>query len=317
MLALASTIAACGGGGASDVQKVVDEATLEGVESGKLDLALDIDATDDERDLNIQLSGPFESGKGSQPRELDLDVAVKGTPRGKEVDFEGNLTLTTGKKAYVEFEGTDYEVDATTYRYGREILEEPEEVSACQEAVSDIPLSDFIEDPAEEGTADVGGANTTKVSGDVDGETLSEALNLMTEDLLCNEQLKAVPSLQGPLSELEESGEGGADSLKDARIVLYIGEDHIVRRLQAQATVEPPKGGASVGGTGGGDLAIDLTLTDVNEPQTIAPPESTKPVSALFRKLGLNPVELLNVVQGGVPGAMAFLEKAARAGGGQ
>lgn len=317
MLALALTTAACGGGGSSDAQQIVDEATLKGVESGNIDLSLGIDAAGSEGDLDIELSGPFEAGEEGQLPELDLAATVQGTAGSKEIDFKGGITLVGGNRAYVEFEGDKYEVDATTYRYGKEILEEPEEVSACQEALSDMALSDFIEDPTEEGTADVGGTSTTKISGDVDSEAASEARDVMVEDPLCNEQLKAVPSLPAALGELEESGEGGADTIKDARIVLYIGDDHIVRRLQAQATVEPPQGGSGVGGTEGGDFEIDLTLTDVNEPQTISAPKGSKPLNALFLKLGINPVELLGVVQGGVAGLTAFLEKVASAGGGK
>lgn len=311
-IALALTTAACGGG-SSGAQEIVDEATLEGVESGNLDLSLGIDTKGE--DLDIDLSGPFK-GKGGQSRELDLTATVQGTTGGKEVDFKGTLTVLGGNKAYVEFEGTDYKVDATTYRYGKEVLDEPEEVSACQEAVSDMPLSDFIEDPTEEGTAKVGGTSTTKVSGGVDAETVNEALDVMSEDALCEEQLKAVPSLQSTLTEFEESKENGDDAFENGRIVLYIGEDHIVRCLQAQVTIKPPEGQAS-GGAKGGDYEIDLTLTDVNEPQTITAPKSTKPVSALFIKLGISPTELLGVVQGGIPGLTRFLERVASAGGGK
>ncbi len=39
LIALTSALAACGGGSSDDPQTVVDEATLQGIESGKIDLA--------------------------------------------------------------------------------------------------------------------------------------------------------------------------------------------------------------------------------------------------------------------------------------
>ncbi|HEY5708826.1 MAG TPA: hypothetical protein VIS51_05485 [Solirubrobacterales bacterium] len=318
MVALALAISACGGG-SSGAQDIVDEATLKGIESGKLDLSLGIDTEGgDGGQVDVDLSGPFEVEEGERAPELDLTAAVKGTVGGEKVDFEGGIVLTGANDAYVDFEGTDYKVDATTYGYGQSILGESEEVSACQEAVSERQLSELIEDPAEEGTVDVGGTSTTKVSGDVDAEAALDALHEMNEDALCSEQLKAVPGFGAQLAQIEESSVKAEDTIKDAHLVLYVGDDHIVRRLQAQVTVKPPEGSAPPGAESV-SFDIDLTLTKVNEPQTISAPKSSKPLNALFVKLRVNPVELLGIVQGGIGGAglINFLERIAAAGGTQ
>jgi hypothetical protein len=317
-IAVALTGAACGGsdGGA---EQIVDEATLEGIESGNLDLSLGIDTQGGEGGhVDVALSGPFETGKDPQSSELDLTATAQGKVDGEKVDFEGGVTVAGANKAYVAFEGTDYEVDATTYRFGTEILGETEEVSACQEAVEDRQLSEFIEDPTEEGTVDVGGTSTTKVGGAVDAEAAMEALTEMNEDALCSEQLKAIPGFEPSMTELEKSRGKAEDSIENAHLVLYVGEDHIVRRLQAQVTIEPPAGSAP-GAAKSAEFDLDLTLTDVNEPQTISAPKSSKPLSSLFIKLGVNPIELLGVLQGGIGGAglTNFLERIVRAGGTQ
>jgi len=317
MIALALTIVACGGGGGG-AQQIVDEATLKGVESGNLDLSLGVDVKGSEDvDLDVDLAGPFEAGEGKQSPELDLSATAKGTVRGEKVDFDGGLTLLDDK-AYVDVGGTDYTVDATTYGFVTSALGESEEASACQEAVSDKQLSEFVEEPTEEGTVDVGGTSTTKVGGEVDAETMIEAVFEMNEDALCNEQLRAVPGFETSLTELEESRAKAEDSIKDAHLVLYVGEDHIVRRLQAQIAIEP-SGGLGPEGAKRSEFTVDLTLTDVNEPQTVSAPKSTKPLSALFVKLGINPIELLGVLQGGIGGAglTNFLERIVRAGGTQ
>ena len=104
------------------------------------------------------------------------------------------------------------------------------------------------------------------------------------------------------------------DSLKAAHVDLYIGDDHIVRRITAQATIEPPKSAKS--GAKRVELDLDLTLTGVNEEQTISAPRNAKPLSNLFLKLGINPIELLGAFQnGGSEGLGSVLEGLTEAGG--
>jgi hypothetical protein len=316
-LAIAGGLVACGGSGGS--RQIVDEATLSGVESGKLDLSLGIDTKGSKGGhVDVGLSGPFERGDGVQATKLDLTGTAKGTVNGKKVDFEGGLTLLGGSKSYVEFEGTDYKVDSTTFGFVNSAIGESEEVSSCREALSERKLSEFIANPVEEGTVDVGGTSTTKVSGDVDPEALNEALNEANEDALCAEQMRAIPGARASLEAFEESPEGAQGTVSDAHITLYVGDDHIVRRLQAKVTLEPPAGKAPKG-VGSAEFDVDLTLADVNEPQKIAAPQGAKPLTALFIKLGINPVELLGVVQGGVTGGglSALLERLVEAGEGQ
>ncbi len=318
IVALALAISACGGseGGA---QQVLDEATLEGVESGKLNLFGELAQGTAGVHLWFALSGKFQSQKGADLPELDLTATVeKGRGEtGKKTDFEGGLTLLGDGEAYVAFDGTKYKVDPTTYGYVRSTLGESEEVSACQEVVSDRKLSEFIEDPTEEDSVSGDGESVTKVSGNIDGEAAIDALDEMRQDALCNEQLEAAPGVQPLLSELDESEGQVENPVEDAHVEVYVGSDHIVRRVILQApTIKPPAG---VGGEGSPDsvgLEFDFTLTGVNEPQKITAPKGAKPLSALFVKLGVNPIELLGVLQGGIGGAglTNFLERLANAG---
>ena len=47
------------------------------------------------------------------------------------------------------------------------------EIAACQEAAGGLELADFVENLKDEGSADVGGTSTTKVSGDLDAPARS------------------------------------------------------------------------------------------------------------------------------------------------
>jgi hypothetical protein len=314
LIALTSAFAACGGGGNDDPQSVVDEATLQGIESGEIDLALDVKVQGEKGGkVDVKLSGPFQSESGAELPELDLVFSSKGSLGGKDQNREGGITLL-GNKAYVAYEGSEYEVDSTTFNFVKSILKEQgggqgqsSEIAACQDAASGLDLADFVEDLKDEGSADVGGTSTTKISGDLDGPAAIEAVSTLLDDPACSEQLKAA----GPLpsaAELDKAKSTVQDSLKSAHVDLYVGDDHIVRRISAQATIEPQK--SSKDEAKRVDLDLDLTLTRVNDDQTISAPSSAKPLSALFLKLGINPIELLGAFQngGGVSGLGDLLE---------
>jgi len=321
LIALSATLAACGGGNSDDPQAVVEEATLKGIESGKVDLTVDANVKGKKSGkVDANLSGAFQSESEAEYPELDLAFSSRGSLGGKDLNREGGLTLL-GNKAYVAYEGTEYEVDSTTFNFVKSMLKQQggeqgksSEITACQEAVGDLELSDFVENLKSDGSAEVGGTSTTKVSGDVDASGAIEAVSKLIEDPTCSEQLRAA----GPLpsaAELDKAKSTVKDSLKSAHVDLYVGDDHIVRRITAQATIEPPN--SSKSGAKRVELDLDLTLTGVNEEQTISAPANSKPLSDLFLKLGINPIELLGALQnGGSEGLGGLLESLSEAGGG-
>jgi hypothetical protein len=320
LIALAAALAACGGGGSDDPQTVVEEATLKGIESGRVNLAVDVNVQGEKSGkVDVSLSGPFQSESEAEYPELDLAFSSKGSLGGKDLNREGGLTLL-GNKAYVSYEGTEYEVDSTTFNFVKSTLKQQggeqgksSEISACQDAVSELELADFVENLKSDGSAEVGGTSTTKVSGELDATAAVEAVSTLIEDPTCSEQLSAA----GPLpsaAELDKAKSTVQDSLKSAHVDLYVGDDHIVRRITAQATIEPPK--SSKSGAKRVELDLDLTLTGVNEEQAISAPASAKPLSDLFLKLGINPIELLGAFQnGGSEGIGSLLEGLSEAGG--
>jgi hypothetical protein len=320
LIALSAALAACGGGGSDDPQSVAEEATLKGVESGKVNLAVGVNVQGEKGGkVDVALSGSFQSESEAEYPELDLAISAKGSLGGKDLNREGGVTLL-GNKAYVAYEGTEYEVDSTTFNFVKSMLKQQSggqgkssEIAACQEAAGELELSDFVENLKSNGSAEVGGASTTKVSGDLDATSAIEAVSTLIEDPKCSEQLSAAGPLPSP-AELDKAKSTVRDSLKSAHVDLYVGDDHIVRRIVAQATIEPPK--SSKSGAKRVDVDLDLTLTGVNEEQTISAPDKSKPLSDLFLKLGINPIELLGAFQnGGSEGLGSLLEGLGEAGG--
>lgn len=314
--ALASVFAACGGSDDSsseDPQNVIDNATLKGVESGNLDLSLGVNADGDEGgNLDLSLSGPFQSeGNGKLP-QLDLTASAKGSFGDEDVDFEGGLTLLSNK-AYVSYDGTDYEVDATTYGFVKSAIEEaeqqgagggnPADVTACQEAATGLEVGDFVDNLETTGSADVGGTDTTEVSGDLNVEGAIDAIIELTEDPACKSQFEAAGSSGLPLDELESAKGVATEAIKKAHVEVYVGDDDIIRKLVAELTIEAPKGEESEG-IESVDLSFEMSLSGVNEKQTFEAPSGAKPLNELFQKLDVNPIELLEAGSSGGLGSL-------------
>jgi hypothetical protein len=305
LAALATVFAACGSSSDSsseDPQEVIETATLEGVKSGTIDLSLGVESDGKEGgDIDVSLSGPFQSEGGKDLPQLALTASAKGTVEGDDVDFEGGLTLLSDR-AYVNYEGTEYEVDPTTFGFVKSGFEQaqqqggsegnPADVTACQEAASGLAVGDFADKLKNDGSADVDGTSTTKVSGDLNVGGAVDALIELSKDPACSAQLDAAGPL--PIGELEEAKGELTSSVKEAHVEVYVGDDDIVRRLVAALTIEPE-------GSDGEKVEVDfeLSLSGVNESQDISAPSGAKPLQGLFQKLGVNPIELLEAGSSG------------------
>jgi hypothetical protein len=304
LAALVTVLAACGSsssgsGGSSgndDPQAVLDSATLKGVKSGDLDLSLQVETLDG-GNLEVSLSGPFESEGAEELPQLDLEVQATGSTDDEDIDFDGGLTLLSDR-AFVAYDGTQYEVDPTTFGFVKSGLEQAQkqgskagDPTACQDAASELKVSEFVKDLKDEGGADVDGVSTTKLSGELDVANGIDAAFEPLEDPACSAQLEAAGPL--PLDEVEEGKRAVSQVLKRTHVDIYVGEDDIIRRLVGDFTIEPEAGKT-------GEVTLDLTLSGVNEEQEIsAPSGDVKPIEDLFLKLGINPLELLEALSGG------------------
>jgi hypothetical protein len=306
VVATSVALVACGGGDKSEEspQSVLSEATLQGIESADVDLSFGLQAPGAEGGkVDVSLSGPFQGeGKGSLP-QLDMTAKAKGHYNGKKVDFDGGLVLLPNS-AYVNYEGVEYEVDPTTFSFVESALIQAQEeggaeggsagVAACQEEFGKLKVADFLEGGSNEGSADVGGTGTTKISGDLNVSGALDAVLEVVESPACRNQLAAA----GPLpskAEIEKAKGEVNRSVKTAHVDVYVGDDNIVRRISAQLQIEPKNSGS---GPKTVAIELDLKLTGVNEEQSIEAPSNAKPLSGLFVKLGVNPIELLGLLQG-------------------
>jgi hypothetical protein len=313
---VAVLLAGCGGGSGSP-QAVVEEATVKGVESGKLEASLHIKSEGKQGgEVRVELGGRFQGGgKGSLP-QLAMTAEAHGTANGNKVDFEGGLTMLSDR-AFVGFGGNTYEVDPTTFGFVKSGFERAQQeegkktgaVTACQEAVAGLQLSEFVENPESEGGVDVAGTSTTKVSGDLSAEGAVDAVIKLAEDPACSAQIELAGPL--PLSELEKARGELSRTVKKAHVEVYVGDDHIIRKVVAEITIEPPQAASERV-----EVELEATLSEVNEEQKIEAPSGAKPLEDLFRELGVNPLELLEGAgSGGIGGLIEGLTGSSSSGG--
>lgn len=324
LVVLVAVFAACGGGdddsggggSSDDPQQLLENAGLKGVKSGELELSMHLVAQGENAgELDLNLSGPFEQGAKGEIPQLGMTLKVEGTADNEEINFDGGITLLTDR-AFVGFEGDDYEVDPTTFGFVKSAFEQAqqqggeEDLTACQEAGEKVEFTQFSDNLENEGSADVGGTETTKLSGDLNISGGLGALIKVLESPACASQLEAAGPL--PLGEIEQAKGELSEAVKESHVELYVGEDDIIRKAAIELTIAPPEAkGEKV------EMEIEATLTGVNEKQEFATPSNPKPLEGLFNQLGVNPLELLEATEGeGLEGLLeGLLEGDAPSGG--
>jgi hypothetical protein len=298
--AMAAGLVACGGddggdgGGSEDPQKVLDAAfsgDKEDVTSGDLDISLDINVEGDQGgNVSASLSGPFQSEGDDKLPSLDLTANVDASGQGQDFNFEGGL-VTTPDSAFINYNGTDYEVDRSIYdqiksQIERAAANQQQQQQSGAEFLEQLGIDDpneLLTNVTNEGEEDVEGATTSHISGDLDVDRAIEAF----KELLRNPAVGAL----GANTQLPSAAqlEQVKQAIKEAHFDIYVGtDDDIVRRFTLRLLIEPPAGT----GVGSIDIDFDLVLGAVNEDQSIEAPSGARPLSDLLRQFGIDPSSL-------------------------
>jgi len=309
LFAMAAVGVGCGGDEDSP-EAILGNASLEGIESGQVDLSLHVEAAGREGgDLDVSLTGPFRST--ADLPEAAFKATVKGKAGGEAIDFAGGLVLLSDH-GFLDYQGTEYEIDPENFGLARPTFLPPapgqgkkgtvSALNACLEAAGGLDLGSFGENLSDGGSADVDGTSTTRIGGDLDVSAALDALVELAEDPSCDAQLAAAgrsaAELEGLQSEL-------AGAVKKAHVEIYVGDDEIIRKVTGELVAEPK-------GAGRGRVEVDfeLTLSAVNEDPKIEAPAGGKPILVWLEGLGIDPFDALFLV-GEKDGLGSVLEAAA------
>lgn len=274
---LAFVVAGCGGDDAasadSDPQELLSETfDSEGaVDSGVLDISVTAVAEGEGGgNLTGSLSGPFQSTAEDAPPLIDMTAALKVDGGGDNIDFSGGLTITEDG-AYVTSDGTAYQVDDPTFELFKQAFSQSAGAaeSSGQEGGAifgqlGIDPSTWITDLSNEGTEEVGGAETVHLSGTADIAKLLEDSQAISQ---ATGQATGVDA--GQLDQL-------AGAVETSQVDIYTGvDDRILRRLDLNLVLSDPSEEGPL------ELELSIGISGVNEEQTIEAPADPQPIEEL------------------------------------
>ena len=276
-------LAGCGEDDTESVTELLDRAfeTSIGSADVTLDIEIELDGVDElQEPIAIALTGPYESGPEGRIPSVDWDITVSA----QNQSFNASLT-STGDRAFLGFQGTDYEVSRETV----ETLNRQLAASAKEEGERD--LSDFgvsarewVVDAEEEGDEEVAGVETTHVSGKLDVTRVLEDLNSVVEEAA---QLGGQIGQQAPPALTDEQKDQIEEVVQDPGFDAYVGnEDDRLRRLSADLDFEVPEDARErAGGLEGGRISFSIEFANIGAAQPIAAPDDARPISELTQQL--------------------------------
>ena len=284
-------VAACGddeddGGGSStrDARELIQRGFNTEVESALLsaDFDVQIDGPDGEGEsFALELGGPYVSNGAQRLPSVDLDVSFSGGGQSLAAGV-----IVTEDNAFVSFGGDDYEI-------GEELIgtlnRQTEEAAEGRSTFEDfgIDVGGWVRDPEIQGEEDVEGTSTTKVSGEVDARRVIEDYVKLTEAM---GPLLGEEPLELSADDVEQLGR----LVEESRLDLYVADDGTLRRLTLDLEFQVPEGLRDrAGGIQGGSAKIDMTLSEVGEPQRIEAPEDARPIDELLGRFGLGSESVL------------------------
>jgi hypothetical protein len=298
-LAVASALllAACGGGGNGEDPEQVLHQTFSNpttIRSGTFDLDLKLETSggDNPGTFEAKLGGKFASQESGQFPKFDVDASVKAESGSQSLSGTGGL-ISTGDRAFVTFQGTDFAVpqqlyDEFTTTYAQLQGQSGSSKSANLLKSLGISPANWLTDLKNEGTEDVEGTKTIHVSGTADVPKL--VADLKTIAKRAGSAVGNVNTQQlNQLNSIVQSGD----------IDVYSGEDDkLLRRFQIDLELKPPAG--TPGAPDSLSVEFQLNLADVNNPETFNAPANPQPLSDLFQAIGINPRQLGNALRGGL-----------------
>jgi hypothetical protein len=291
LLVLPTALVACGGGSSSssnneDPNQVLKETfnNPTKVNSGNLNIGLSGSAEGTQSGtLDATISGPFQADP-SNPNafpQLDLTAKVSASGSGQSIDFDGSL-IATKDNAFVEYQGQAYEVGTAIFQRFEKSYEQQAQAQGGNQSAGSvfkrfgIDPSTWLTNVSNEGETDVDGTNTIHIHGDADVGNIVADLGKVVQQTPGGTSQSFTPQQLNKLKSY----------VKDATVDVYSGvEDHLLHKLGLALTITPPANSNS--GVSSVTVNFSVTLSDVNQTQTITAPTNAKPISGLLGQLGI------------------------------
>jgi hypothetical protein len=298
-------IAACGNGGNDeDPQQVLDQtfSNPTSIRSGTFDLDVRIETSSGESPgkFEVKIGGRFQSRGPDQFPLFDFDVSLKGEGGSQSFSGAGGLT-STGDRAFVNFQGTEYSVPQALYDQFVTSYAQLQSQNRSNQATGllqalGIDISNWLTDLKNEGTEDVEGTRTIHITGEANVPQLVEDLKKIA---------RRAGNAAGGVNPAEF--DRLEDTIRSGEIDVNSGEeDKLLRRLQLDFELTPPEG--TPGAPDSVDFFFQLNLANVNGPQSIEAPANSQPLQNLLDRYGIDLGRLGNALRGGLGSSGALPE---------
>jgi hypothetical protein len=293
-------LSACGGsGGDESVEQLpaspsgkADAANFDGVHSGEIELALEIDRYKKKpEEINMRVLGNFmKAGEESIP-QIDLAIESNGDLAGRKVAFLSG-PLLQADFLVANFDGDTYEPDPATFKDLKSKLVEAQaepggegNALACVEAAEGFNVTDVVHHVSFEGAGEtLDGKKVETVGADLDSSAaIDELIRLTEKSPGCKAQLEAVGL--PPTAELEELEQELKGALTAARLTLSVDKHGLARYFKILTNIELPRNE---------ELEVELVmrLNRVNEVTELPGAPGSSPFPALLKRFGLTKEDL-------------------------
>ncbi len=247
------------------------------VESGLFDLHVEatLEGGGNETQIEARASGPFSNYHDYTVPNLDWEVSLDA----QGLDFDGRV-IATEENAFIEYGGDTYEVGTEGWQGIWDDALATDGPRTFREA--GVDPADWVQD-AELDEVKVDGQSFDEVTGTLDVAAMLDGFRELTPAA----DRAGLPS-----------GDRVESIVADPEFSALIGEDGIWRRLEVELDFDAPEGN-TLGGIEDGEVRLEATLSEPNQPQSIELPDSGRPLPELLDELGIPPEALLG------PGAQA------------
>lgn len=283
VLLVGGLFAGCGDDDTESVTDLLDKAFASPIGSADvtLDIEIELDGVDElDGPIEIKLAGPYDSREEGKIPSVDWDITVQA----QNQSFNANLT-STGERAFIGFQGTDYEVSqATVDQLNRQLAASEKQGGGQDLADFGVTARDWVVDAEADGDEEVAGVETTHVSGNLDVTKMLEDLNTVVEEAA---KLGGQVGQQAPPALTDEQQDQIEDVVQDPEFDAYVGkDDDKLHRLSADLEFDVPEDSRDqVGGLEGGRISFSIEFANIGSGQPITVPDDARPIDELTQQL--------------------------------
>jgi hypothetical protein len=275
----AGLLAGCGGGSEEDAKALLKRGFNESIESANvtIDISAKVDGVPQlNQPVRVKLGGPYQSNGKTKLPSLNWDVSVSGGGQ----TFSAGL-ISTGDKGFVNFQGTNYQVDDSTMTQLQQAAAQGGTSGSKSLKQFGVDPLNWVTDASVEGESDVAGVKTKHVTTGLDVEKLFQDLNKVVA------RAGGAVGQAKPTQLTPELIDQIKKIVKDPKLDVYVGKDDgKIRRFALSLDFEVPKDSQQQArGVKGGNLSVSVEFANVGEPQTIQAPANAKPISDLGKQL--------------------------------